>query len=240
MKIDLDSIPFLEGKKFSNGLKFPVSYPYANVDRLTYIERKCTGKKVVHIGFADHIPLVPEKIRNNKWLHQRLLNVTSKCIGVDVDEKAIEYFKKNYSFQDIYLHDVINDVPLPEIIAEKWDYMILGEILEHVDNPVNFLNELLNKYGKHVKEIIITVPNAMNLMSIRMAKNHKEFINSDHRFWFTPFTLAKVGIRSGWMPVDFDYSQSNSPGRWIFTQILKRYPAYRETLIMTMKSQNYK
>ncbi len=239
MKIDENSIPYLEGKKFSNSLIFPVSYEYVNMDRLSYLEAKCANKKVVHIGFADHIPLVPEKIKNNKWLHQRLLNVSSRCIGVDVDAEALDYFAKNYSYNDIYLHDVVNDPPLQQIVAEKWDYMVLGEILEHVDNPVSFLTGLVNKYGQYVQRILITVPNAVNLMNVRMAKNHKELINSDHRFWFTPFTLAKVGTMAGWKPVEFDYCQNHAPGKWIFRQILKRYPAYRETLIMTFESPKY-
>ncbi len=239
MKIDEHSIPYLEGKQFSNSFVFPISHKYANIDRLSYLETKCTDKKVIHIGFADHLPLVPEKIKNNNWLHQRLLNVTSRCVGIDVDVDALDYFKKNYSYPDLYLHDVIRDAPLQQIISQKWDYMVLGEILEHVDSPVIFLNDLVNKYGEYVNRILITVPNAMDLMSIRMAKNHKEFINSDHRFWFTPYTLAKIGFRAGWKPLEFVYSQTHPAGKWIYRQVLKRFPAYRETLIMIMESPKY-
>ena len=239
MKIAQESIPYLKGDKFTNSHTFSYSGECDNVDRITYLENLCRNKKVIHIGFADHLPLVPKKMEDNTWLHKRLTGVSAKIVGVDVDLEAIQYFSKNYSIPDIYLHDIINDAPLPAIIGEQWDCMILGEILEHVDNPVQFLKQLQEKYGAYAKEIIITVPNAMNLMSIRMAKNNKEFINSDHRYWFTPFTLAKIGFRAGWEPDEFFYSQTNMPGRWIFKKIIQKYPAYRETLIMTMKSPNY-
>lgn len=236
MKIVSESFPFFKGEKFSNSYTLPYPGGCENLDRLSYLENICRNKKVVHIGFADHLPLVPKKMENNTWLHKRLMDVCEKVIGVDVDAEAIEYFTNNYTIPDLYLHNVIEDAPLAAITNEKWDCMILGEILEHVDNPVLFLNGLYEKYGKYVKEIIITVPNAMNLMSIRMAKNNKELINSDHRYWFTPFTLAKVGFRAGWQPFEFFYSQTNMPGKWIFKKIIQKYPAYRETLIMIMKS----
>ena len=236
MKFESNIMPYLEGKKFSNGLSFPIAAQTANLDRLTFIEEQCTGKKVVHVGFADHIPLIPEKIKNNNWLHARLLKVAEQCIGVDVDKEAFDYVQNNYSYPDLYLHNVITDSPLPVIMQQEWDYMIMGEILEHVNDPVSFLSQLHTKYGKNVKRLIITVPNAWDFTNIRMAKNHKEFINTDHRFWFTPYTLAKVGVLSGWHPAEFDFCQTHPPHKWIYRRIVKKYPAFRETLVMIFES----
>ncbi len=236
MKIDPAFLPFLKGSKFSNSLVFPVSNGGANKDRLTLLIEKCKSKRIVHIGFADHIPLVEGKIKANTWLHKRLLAVAEKVIGVDISEEAIAYFKANHSFPDLFLHDVINDEPLAAITAERWDIMLLGEILEHVDNPVDFLKRLLEKYGSYVRAIIISVPNATCLMNFRMARLHKEYINSDHRFWFTPYTLAKVGLQAGWQPVEFEYCQNNDPGKWFFRRAIRRHPALRETLVFTFES----
>ena len=236
MRFDSNIIPYLEGKEFSNGLIIPISAETENMDRFTFIEKKCFGKKVIHVGFADHIPLIPEKIKTNKWLHARLLKVCSQCIGIDVDKEAFDYVKNNYTYPDLYLHNVITDPPLPVIVQQQWDFMIMGEILEHVNDPVSFLKQLHEKYGTHVKQLIITVPNAWDFTNIRMAKNHKEFINTDHRFWFTPYTLAKVGIESGWRPAEFDFCQTHPQQRWFYRKIVKKYPAFRETLVMVFES----
>ncbi|HTJ53434.1 MAG TPA: methyltransferase domain-containing protein [Cyclobacteriaceae bacterium] len=236
MKIDSRIVPYLVGKEFSNGVVFPIATKYSNQDRISYIVKECTDKRVIHIGFADHTPLIPTKIENNTWLHARLLKVCKKCIGVDVDKEAFDFVTNNYSYPDLYLHNVINDEPLTAIVNEKWDYMVMGEILEHVDDPVSFLKQLHEKYGAYVKKLIITVPNFMDFINIRMAKNHKEYINSDHRFWFSPYTLAKVGTRAGWKPLEFEFSQSHQPQRWLYRKIVERYPSFRETLIMIFES----
>jgi len=236
MKFSDDIIPYLKGEKFSNGLSFKISEQSENADRLTFIESKCNDKRIIHVGFADHIPLVPGKIKANTWLHARLLKVSTQCIGVDIDKEAVDFISKHYAYPGLYLHDILTEDPLPVITQQEWDYMILGEILEHVNDPVSFLSQLHSKYGKYVKRLIISVPNAWDFTNIRMAKNHKEFINTDHRFWFTPYTLAKVGVLSGWHPYEFDFCQTHPPHKWIYRKIIKKYPAFRETLVMIMEA----
>jgi hypothetical protein len=232
MKFEENIFPYLEGKKFSNAFSFPISVKTKNVDRLTYIEKRCAGAKVIHMGFADHLPLIASKIKNNLWLHDRLVRQSSRCIGIDIDQEAFDFIQANYDYQDLHLHNVTADAPLPAIINEEWDYFVMGEILEHVNDPVTLLSQIHRKYGKYVKHLMVTVPNALDFTSIRMAKNHKEYINTDHRFWFTPFTLAKIGQLSGWKPREFDYCQTFLPDRWIYKRIIEKYPAFRETLIM--------
>jgi hypothetical protein len=236
MKFENSIYPYLEGKKFSNAFSFPISKKNKNVDRVTYIEKRCEGMKVIHVGFADHVPLIPDKIKNNTWLHDRLVKKSVRCIGIDINREAFDFIKNNYDYKDLYLHDIIGDAPLPAIIDQEWDYLVMGEILEHVNDPVTFLNQLHTKYGKYVKHLLISVPNALDFTSIRMAKNHKEFINTDHRFWFTPFTLAKIGQLSGWRPSEFEFCQTHLPDRWVYRKIIERYPAFRETLLMIFET----
>ncbi len=227
--------PYLKGKQFSNNLSVQISSSYRNIDRISFIEQKCANKTVLHIGFADHVPLIAQKIKDNSWLHGRLLKVSSYCIGVDVDKDAYEYINTNYQYPDLYLHNVIEDAPLSIITENQWDYIVMGEILEHVDNPVSFLTKLHDKYGSCAKNLLVTVPNALDFTNIRMAKNHKEFINSDHRFWFTPYTLAKVGMMSGWNATEIDFCQTFYPAKWYYKWIINKYPAFRETIVMNFQ-----
>ena len=37
-------------------------------------------------------------------------------------------------------------------------------------------------------------------------KNYLEIINSDHRFWFTPYTIAKVLVSAGYKPDKISYA----------------------------------
>lgn len=94
--------------------------------------------------------------------------------------------------------DILNEKKDEDILKNEWDYIVLGEILEHVDNPVEFLEKILKNYGKNIKNILITVPNILSTGRIlEIKKNNGEMINSDHRYWFSPYTLLKVTERAG-------------------------------------------
>ena len=61
MKIDKEIIKYLNGEKFSNGYKFNLSKSTEEPDRDSYILNSCENKKVLHLGFLDHVPLIEKK-----------------------------------------------------------------------------------------------------------------------------------------------------------------------------------
>jgi hypothetical protein len=52
-------------------------------------------------------------------------------------------------------------------------------------------------FAPYCKQIIITVPNISSKHRFNSIVSNVECINSDHRYWFTPFTSAKVVTCSG-------------------------------------------
>ena len=87
---------------------------------------------------------------------------------------------------------------------------MFGEIIEHLDDPVSFLKVFKAKYGENVSRFIITVPSIYNKRQFINMKNYREVINSDHRFWFTPYTISKVLVSAGYNPEKLDYSNLQS------------------------------
>ena len=72
--------------------------------------------------------------------------------------------------------------------------------------------------------------------------NFLEIINSDHRFWFTPYTIAKVLVSAGYNPEKISYANLQSLNiRELIIRKLKRilgikvgYPFYYfNTIIIT-------
>ena len=103
MNFSKEAIPYLEGKLFSNGFKFKYSKSSSKVEsRLDYLENIVKGKKVLHIGFADHIPLIQDKINKGLWLHKRLLDSASYCVGIDIDQQAVEYIRNQFSVPNLF------------------------------------------------------------------------------------------------------------------------------------------
>ena len=205
MTFEPETLDYLKGKKFSNSLIVPYSYYEEIPDRVAFLRQYAVGKKVIHLGCLDHQPLIEGKIKSKKWLHKELTDVAAQCIGVDVDQKAMEYVKTTFGFNNILLGD-FTSTKFPEIANGQWDFAVLGELLEHIDNPVSFLNAIHNNYKNCIQRIIITVPNAWTQTAMRYANRSAEIINSDHRYWFTPYTLAKVIIQAGFDVEDITFA----------------------------------
>lgn len=188
-KVD-EIFKYLKGEKFSNSLKFEV--PNTNpgiIYRLEFLEKISKGKNVIHIGFADHKDLILNKIKKGIWLHKLLLDNAKICVGVDVNCEAVEFVKNELNIDNVYCIDILKDEIPENILRIYWDFVILGEVIEHIDNPVLFLKELKKKIGKISKKIILTAPNALKYSNFVLAQKNIEVINSDHRYWFTPYTL---------------------------------------------------
>ncbi|MEN3042006.1 MAG: class I SAM-dependent methyltransferase [Fervidobacterium sp.] len=222
-------IDFLEDRMFSNALN--VSFPdQPYMTRIEFLEKICTQKNVVHIGFADHLEVIENKIKNNQYLHKRLLNVAKRCFGIDINCNAVEFVKTKYNMSDVYCLDVLVD-DLPEAFFQiKWDYVLLPEIIEHVDNPVIFLSQIKVKFQNICDYVIITTPNAFRISNFEYALRGMELINSDHRYWFTPYTLMKVVTKAGLRVVDIYFADSfvDERNRVLTTKI----PLLREDLIL--------
>lgn len=231
--INLETMsPYLEGAKFDNSLVVQLDRPKAPVvDRLESLCKMVRGKTVLHLGFADHLPLIPKKDAEGRWLHRLLMETASHCMGLDIDVEAVKYIKDEMKIDDVYCVDVLSD-PLPEdVLNRRWDFVILGELLEHIDNPVAFLEAIQAKFKAVADNLVITVPNAFDVANLKYLNRNCEFINSDHRYWFTPFTLAKVGVRAGFSVRDMCFAHNFSHTTLLQRLGLKRRPMTHETLI---------
>jgi hypothetical protein len=234
MKLEKQTLEFLSGKKFSNNLTIPYPYFEPIPNRVAFLTHLAKGKKVIHLGCLDHLPLIDDKIKRGQWLHKELTENCATCIGIDIDAETKAYVESKYGYSNIILGDFTKS-KLPEISRHSWDYAILGEILEHIDNPVAYLEAIKTMYSDCLKGIIITVPNAWAQTPTRMANKSAEIINSDHRYWFTPYTLAKVVMRAGMHPEDI-YFANRVPLSWaelvkrkVIKTVLRQEPKYNFT-----------
>jgi hypothetical protein len=211
MKLDQQTLEYLTGKKFSNSLVVPYTYRQEIPNRVRFLTDLVKGQRVIHLGCLDHMPLIDEKISRGQWLHKELTENASACIGVDIDQETKKYVESKHGYTNIILGDFTKQ-KLPELSTKQWDYAVLGEILEHIDNPVAYLTSIRELYSDCLSKIVITVPNAWTQTTMRMANESSEIINSDHRYWFTPYTLSKVIVQAG-LTVDDLYFANRVPLR---------------------------
>ena len=243
MIIHNDYVKYLSGESIHTGLDFPISPPGKYEERLlksrfTLLEELCAGKTVLHVGCADHIDLIDIKRSSGTWLHDRINAVSSRCLGIDVNEEAIAYIRDILCIPNVAWADISNEIPSTLLTNEPWEKVVMGEIIEHVNNPVSFLCALKSGLHGHAKELVLTAPNAMRWENLKKLRQGIECINSDHRFWFTPYTLAKIVFEAGFKPTDFcfvtsyPYSKPSGIRSYLDYRRLLRFPAYRDTIVL--------
>ncbi len=189
---------YLQGREFSNALRFRLPGPRtaALTDRASWLANAVKGKRVVHVGCVDHLPLIEEKLRQGRWLHRRLCVSSVRCLGVDIDADGIRYVRDVLGLDDVICGDIAAG-PIPEIVSASWDVMVVGEVLEHLGNPADFLASLSKSYRDCCRRLLVSAPNALRLENGVFALVSREVVNSDHRCWYSPYTLAKVLTEAG-------------------------------------------
>ena len=142
--------------------------------------------------------------------------------GIEISESAAQEAKKN--LDEVYIFDIEDNWPA-EISREKFDLIVLPEVLEHVFDPVYVLKKssaILKPDGK----IIITTPNFLAWTNrIRFLfgffKYEKEgMFDFGHIRWFTYPYLKQVLAEAGFTTITEKHIVF--PGK--LTRILKFWP----------------
>jgi len=96
------------------------------------------------------------------------------AFGIDINTKAIELGMKRFNFRD----------RLSTEFNEKFDTAILIDVLEHIEEPVAFVESLVSRYN--LNRVIISCPN-----SERIFKDKSDW--PPHHYWrFSRSSFEKV------------------------------------------------
>lgn len=238
MKFTEEDLPYLRGENFSSVRTFRIANPESCLrTRQECLLERVTGKRIVDLGCTDHLETIDEKICQGTWLHGQLDAVAERCLGFDINAEAVAHVREKHGRDEIFCHDFLSGPMFPGVKEDHWDYLVMGELLEHVDNPVQMLSQLREKYAGVIERVILTVPNAYKLPMLKDALLHRESNNTDHRYCFTPFTLAKVVTRAGMVVEDFEFCHLDSLPRYGILKrfLFTRFPALRNNLLMVAR-----
>ena len=236
MQISSKDLEALSGKIFTSSYRFAPQLDTTDhqyLTRTSLLTELCTGKDIVHLGCVDHnIEMIEKKRSRGKWLHQDLVDCANKCLGIDLNQEGLTHIANQYGISDLVCSNIIEN-DCPEILAQNWDYFLIPEVLEHQDNPTWFLTEIRKKYQAKVDKFVITVPNAFDLGQRKPLASNREAINSDHRFWFSPYTLSKVLYQAGFRDITLRLSRNGIIKKRAILKnyILKKRPFLRNNII---------
>ncbi len=180
----------------------------------------CKGQRVLHVGCCDHPDLIRDKVAQGVYLHKHLCDVAQRCVGADTNVDGIALLRRS-NFPAVFLPD---DVP-----DEEFDVCLLADVIEHVGDVVSFLKSM-RRY--RFRELIVATP---NLFRLRNLFSSGEWVNTDHRYWFSPFTLCKVLVDAGYAPqkVELCHSDYVSARGALLARVLNHLPKFRDTLIVS-------
>jgi hypothetical protein len=227
-------VDYLSGASFEPRKSFTFELDGGSLYREDLIVKIVNGASVLHVGFCDHLAHLDEKMENDTWTHAIIGRAASKIYGVDINNDAVEHLRSK-GISDIYCCDITNSLPSELESIIRFDYLILGEVLEHIPNPQKFLADIKKVLGSRIGKIIITCPNAFSFSNCLFSMFGIERINTDHRFWFSPFTLSKIATDAGYFVEKVSTTQLCRPASalGILSNLLVRaIPGKRDTLVL--------
>ena len=229
-------------------VKIEKSLPIIN-DRETFIVDTCSNKNVLHIGcIGTKIERIKEdgSENNEMCLHEKIAEVSNNILGIDIDDDGInELRNKNPNLE--LLSANVEDID-PSSIDPNLDLIVLGEVLEHMGNPMKALKALREIAKVNDATILITVPNAFGLRNmIGMIFSHTEMTRLDHYYYYSSVVLNSLIRDAGLVRVKQRYySLTLRRGKFktflkrtLFNKIIYRFrPGLSEGLVFFLKVKN--
>lgn len=218
-----EDLDFLHGRRFSNGRAFALGNhgrAPRRADRLVELAR---GRSLLHVGCCDHLPLVREKMAQGIYLHRNLAMAARRCVGVDTNAEGIALLR-SLGFTEVFGPD--------ETPNDGYDICMLADVIEHVVDPVDFLRSMRRH---RFAELVVATPNAFRW---RNSLPGPELINTDHRFWFTPYTLCKVLVDAGYEPLTVELCHGDY-ATWrgaLAARVADVVPRWRDSLIVRART----
>jgi 2-polyprenyl-3-methyl-5-hydroxy-6-metoxy-1,4-benzoquinol methylase len=174
-----------DSKSRQNILRENLKRPQA---RAEIIQEFCRDKCVLDIGCVQHDV---ENSQVDAWLHEKVVAVAGSVLGVDYLKDAVTTLtERGYN---IVWGDVNNQLN----IEERFDTIVVGNLIEHLSNfegLVNNINRLLNENGV----VLISTANPFYCEQYFFsAFNNDIIVNPEHTCWLDPLTLDQLVRRFG-------------------------------------------
>lgn len=165
------------------------------VNRSQYIVDACRGKRVIHVGFADH-PLRDNRLARGEWLHSAVSAVADSLVGLDISTEDVDWAREQ-GFE-VAAVDAASEDDVRRLEIEPADIVLASEVLEHVDAPGPFV-QAMRHLCRQEGRLIVTTPNALQPLPSLAALSGTEVVHEDHVTpGYTPKTLTNLLVRRGW------------------------------------------
>ncbi|SDI49028.1 class I SAM-dependent methyltransferase [Propionivibrio dicarboxylicus] len=160
-----------------------------DIDLLGFIRELVRGQRVLDIGVVSHSARYFDQ---PDWRHGQIAAEAKYCLGLDILEDLVgELNARGFNVRCV---DATSDADL----GDRFDVIFIGDVVEHVNNPV----DLLAFAGRHLTpegKLYATTPNPFSRKFFREFRRSKGnlVVNLDHVAWITPTLAMELARRSG-------------------------------------------
>lgn len=191
---------------------------FAEVNKLVYnnpvyMEKYMMGLSISDYIWTNHIKMLRYFEENNKiftgeryleigpgfgqYLVRALLNCNFKAyFACDISKTSVEGSNKFLRYRNLADKCFVEEKNFFEYTSEeKFDFIVMGEVLEHVETPLSMLKKIYELLEKGGKAFITTVINAPTLDHIYLFSNMEEVLELAQRGGFSiiDYTYATEG-----------------------------------------------
>jgi hypothetical protein len=154
-------------------------------DKDRTIENYCKDKTVLDVGCIGQ----DRNFKEPNWLHNKVKGWSKEVDGVDILIEQINELKRNgynmYSIQEL------------QALKKTYEVVLMADVIEHVDNPVDFL-KFYASFLADTGVMVISTPNANRANNfINILFNNNYSVNPEHTCWYCPKTFSEVVSRTG-------------------------------------------
>jgi len=150
----------LSGEAFSADLSFrPAIIGHAQA-RGDWLVQAVAQRRVLHVGFADHVPLIAQRVADGSWLHARVSRSASACWGIDINPEAVQV-ARSLGFDNVQQLDIFSAEAPAALQHQAPDVVLVPDVIEHLSDPAAFLRRL--RLCLPQAQFLVSVPNGLSL-----------------------------------------------------------------------------
>jgi hypothetical protein len=166
------------------------------VDRIEFIAAACSGCRVLDLGAMDETAWQAKRGRGT-WLHEEISR-TALCVdGVDNSALIPAEGLRTGPNSIIRRGDIADPERLVAELETPPDVVVAGELIEHVESPLQFLKRMAAISSLSGKTLIVSTPNATALHNVLVALARRESTHHDHLCILSYKTLTTLCTRAG-------------------------------------------
>lgn len=200
-------------------------HPAGLIDWHDELTGRARDRSVLDIGFVEHDASYMDAA---DWEHGIVAAAAQRCVGIDILHDEVE------AAQQRGLEATVMDATGEETLDERFDLVVIGDVIEHVHSP----ERLLEFAGRHLTDdgrILLKTPNPHWLIhTIRCLFRGVVLENADHTAWFTPDNFRELADRTG-LAVEW-YAGSRGPAKKAWVDAIKQQRLFLKDNAVTWQS----